>query len=158
MNVTTLIVYATNSSGTLIASELVRDVLLKHGHAVTLQRANEVQPQELKRHDLVILASCSWERFEGKKRLDGQLQQHMYELSQKLTGKIFPGKRFAVFGLGDSSYTHFCGAVDKLVQLVDDLGGELVGEALKIDGWFFHPERNEKFITEWANELVRVVA
>lgn len=152
---TTVVIYATNSSGTRLAAELVGHVMQNLGHTVTLKRANAVAPAELKKADLVILGSCTWERFENKQRLEGQLQQHMYELQQKLYDQkvLLPGRKFAVFALGDSGYTDFAAAADHLVRLVNDLGGEVVGEPLRIDGWFFHPERNEKLLTTWAESV-----
>jgi flavodoxin len=152
---TTLIVYATNSSGTRLAAELVGQILQGKGHVVTLERANAVEPKELKKFDLVVLGSCTWERFEGKQKLEGQLQQHMYELQQKLYDQktLLPGRRFAIFALGDSSYTKFAGAADHLAQLVQDIGGELVADPLRLDGWFFHPEKNEQKLTAWIERF-----
>ncbi len=152
---TILVVYATNSSGTMLASELVRDILKQHGHTVALKRANTVGPEELKSYELIILGSCTWERFEGAQHLQGQLQQHMYELGQKLNRKnvLLPGHRFAVFALGDSSYTQFAGAADRLRELIDGVGGQLITEPLRIDGWFFHPDENEKSLTDWAEHI-----
>jgi flavodoxin len=153
MNV--LLVYATNSSGTRLAAELVNQVLQKMEHTVTVKHASTVAPADLKKADLVILGSCTWERFAGKQRLEGQLQQHIYELQQKLYDQkvLLPGRKFAVFALGDSGYTDFAAAADHLVQFVNDLGGVVVGQPLKIDGWFFHPERNEKLLTDWATKI-----
>lgn len=152
---TTLIVYATNSSGTRLAAELAGQILQRKGHVVTLERADAVAPKELKKFDLVVLGSCTWERFEGKQKLEGQLQQHMYQLQQKLYDQkiLLPGWKFAIFALGDSSYTKFAGAADHLAQLVQDIGGEIVGQPLKINGWFFHPEQNEKLLTVWTEKV-----
>ncbi|MBI5404625.1 MAG: flavodoxin family protein [Candidatus Kerfeldbacteria bacterium] len=149
-----LIIYATNSSGTRVAAERIHDVLVESGHAVIIKRANAVEPDELGQHDLVILGSCSWERFAGKQRLEGQLQQHMFELAGRLQDKHFAMRKFAVFGLGDSGYTHFCGAVDHLVELVKQLGGKLVIEPLRIDGFFFRQEENEVRLAKWTHTLM----
>lgn len=156
----TLIVYGTNSGGTFRASELIRDVLVDQGHTVTLQPAKTTDPNDLGTFDLVILGSCTWDYFKGQERREGWPQEHMVELQDKLlqANKIFPGHRFAVFGLGDSSYTVFCGAVDHLIQLVNDLGGELIGEPLRIDGFFFHPEENEQRLRDWATTVAAAAA
>ena len=53
----------------------------------------------------------------------------------------------AVFGCGDSSYTHFCGAVDAIGQKAKDLGAALVVDGLKIDG---DPEDAEGDVQDWA--------
>ncbi|MBI4089961.1 MAG: flavodoxin family protein [Candidatus Kerfeldbacteria bacterium] len=155
-----LFVYATNSSGTRLAAELAGSVLRAKKHAVTLKRANGVDPKELKKYDLVILGSCTWERFENKQKLEGQLQQHMYELQQKLYDQnlLLPGRKFAIFALGDDSYTNFAAAADHLVSLISDLGGEIVGQPLKINGWFFHPDENEQKLRVWTEKLATLSA
>lgn len=120
-----------------------------------MKRANEIQPPDLKNFDLIILGSCTWGRVIEKQWVQGQLQDHLFELREKLTKQniILPGHKFAVFALGDSSYTEFGAAADKLAELVNDLGGELITEPLKIDGWFFHPEENEKKLAAWAKKV-----
>ncbi len=153
----TLLVYGTNSGSTLVASELVRDVLSSRGHDVILKRANLVEPDELKTYDLVVLGSCTWDGFNAKRQqhLEGQLQQHMQELRDKLVEQkiILPGHRFAVFGLGDTSYKVFAGAADRLVELVNDVGGELIGEALKIDNYFLRQDENELKLRDWSTKI-----
>lgn len=151
-----LLIYATNSSGTLVASELIRDTLQNQKHDVTMKRANQVELADLKaKFDLVILGSCTWGRVIDHRWVQGQLQDHLFELRAKLikANLLLPGHKFAVFALGDSSYTEFGAAADKLVAMVNDLGGELVAEPLKIDGWFFHQEDNEKKLAAWTKRL-----
>lgn len=156
MNV--LIVFGTNSSGTFEASKLVRVVFEEKGHRVTLKRANRANPEDVAKSDAVVLGSCTWELVtpEGK-RIDGQLQQHMLEFSEKLKSKKFSGKRFAVFGLGDAAYTHFAMAADHLERLVKSVRGQQVGPTLKIDGFFFDLDGNSKKVMDWAESVARGV-
>lgn len=148
-----LIVYATNSSGTQAVSEIVGGVLRDAGHAVTTKRAYESGAKTFSGHDLIILGSCTWERLEGETMLDGQLQQHMYDLVEKMSTQSFPGKRFALYGLGDSSYTHFCAAADHLEEFVKKLQGKLIVPSLRIDGFFFDLNENRKRAHRWAETL-----
>lgn len=149
----TLIVYATNSGGTQIVAEMIGQVLSQAGQTVAVKRASEPDAAELAGYDLVVLGSCTWERFEGNKHLDGQLQEHMYALVQQLTGRKLPGQAFAVFGLGDSGFSHFCAATEHLEKFVDDLGGRLVGPTLQIDSFFFNPDVNRQRVRDWATSL-----
>jgi len=64
----------------------------------------------------------------------------------------FKGKRFAVFGCGDSTYDYFCGAVDAIEELIKAKGGTLVMESLKIDG---DPEAEE--IREWTESVAAAI-
>lgn len=154
MNV--LIAYGSNSGGTMVASEMVGAIFAERGHQVTLKRAHTVDPQELRRYEFVILGSCTWLHYEGTTILEGQLQEHMLAFRQKLIEQntILPGHPFAVFGLGDESYTETCAAADKLVDIVNDVGGQLVGPPLRITGFFFQPKENEQKIRDWAAGLV----
>ena len=152
-----VIVYGTNSSGTQAVSAMVGDVLEKAGHTVTIKRANEPKADHLNGYDLVILGSCTWERFEGEKHLDGQLQQHMYDLVQKLQDKPMPGQKFAVFGLGDSSYMKFCEAANHLERFVEAVQGKLVIPSLRFDGFFFDLDKNRERAEEWAEGIAQKV-
>jgi len=60
------------------------------------------------------------------------------------------GKKVAVFGCGDSSYTFFCGAVDALQEKVEGMGGVILSDPLKIDG---EPCDAAGDIDSWAKEI-----
>jgi flavodoxin len=148
------IIFATNSSGTHEAAQVMQNTLTAAGHDVSLQHAKDANVAEIGSADLTILGSCTWERFEDGKRLEGQLQLHMLALAQKLQARKLPGKKFAVFALGDSSYTAFAHAADHLLDLVKGMRATLVGEALRIDGWFFNLPENRKRAADWAKSIV----
>lgn len=152
-----LLTYATNSSGTQQVAEIIGQVLRAAGHDLTIHRADEPGADDFGAYDFVILGSCTWERFEGKKRLDGQLQQHMYNLVQTMNGQKFPKKKFAVYGLGDTGYTHFCAAADHLEKFVQDLGGELVVPTMRIEGFFFELDKNRQAAENWAKKVAAAI-
>lgn len=152
-----LIVYGTNSSGTREAAELVASVFAYHNHHVTLKSAQDAMPDDILNHDLVVLGSCTWERITPTRRFEGQLQEHFIEFRERLRGKEFNGKRFAVFALGDSTYTNFCIAANHLVALAKTLRGEQIGDTLRIDGFFFHPEENQKKIISWVSGVLKAL-
>jgi flavodoxin I len=57
---------------------------------------------------------------------------------------------FAIFGSGDRSYPEFCGALDKLYNLIEEQGGRSVIEPLKIE---FNPEpQDEEEIKNFVSE------
>jgi len=149
-----LLTYGTNSSGTQAVSTVIGDALAATGHKVTIKRAYEEGADAFNKYQLVILGSCTWERFEGKQRLEGQLQQHMHVLTEQLAGKKFRKQQFAIFGLGDSSYTDFCAAADKLEKFVHEVQGKTFFPTLRIDSYFFDLEKNRQRVQEWAERLV----
>lgn len=60
------------------------------------------------------------------------------------------GKKAAVFGCGDNSYTHFCGAVDAIEERLEGLNVDLLADGLKIDG---DPHTAKEDIEAWAKDV-----
>lgn len=146
-----LLLYATYSSGTQSASQKVADFLQTKGVKVTVRRVEDASVDDLNNFNNIILASPSW-MVDNK---DGQPHIHMKEfLLQKAAGVNLEGKKIAIFGLGDTSYAHFCGAVDVMEKYVHDHGGELVQPSLRIDSFYFNEEENTKTLLNWVQQLV----
>lgn len=145
-----LLIYATYSSGTMQASQVVFDTLTGKGHTVTVKKAHEINIEDFIPHDLIILGSPSW-LINNK---DGMPHEDFVALIERSQGKTFENKRFAIFGLGDESYAHFCGAVDHLKSFVEQGKGHLVGEVLRIDGYLFNEEKNAARLREWVEQII----
>ncbi len=145
-----LLVYATYSSGTKQASQIVTDTLVEKGHTVTLKKALDTNTEDFTPYDLVILASPSW-LINNK---DGMPHEDFVALIERSQGKLFENKPFAIFGLGDESYAHFCGAVDHLKQFVEQGKGTLKGDVLRIDGYLFNEDHNSQMLREWVEKVV----
>lgn len=149
-----LIIYGTNSGGTQQVGTIISEELQKKKHSFVLMNARDADFETMTNHDLVIFGSCTWELVTPKKRFEGTLQADFLDFRDKLKGKELVGQKFAVFGLGDSSYTNFCIAANHLEGMVRQLKGVLVAEPLKIDKFFFKLEENRKKIRTWAKKLV----
>jgi len=147
MNV--LLVYATNSGGTLMASQLVSELLTQKGHTVTLKEAAETTPEDVTNAAFVLLASPSWD-YENA---EGMPHEHFVPLMKGLEGKTLEAKPFAILGLGDKSYAKFCGAVDHFETFVGALKGKLTVPSLRVDGYFYDQGGNTQKITDWTNQL-----
>lgn len=146
-----LVVFATNSGGTQLAAEQVKEDLVKNNVEAILKEVRETQIDEFAGYDLVILASPSWD-YEG---LEGQPHPDYRSFMEGVKGKKNEGKKFAVVGLGDSSYTYFCGAVEHLENFVKELGGKLVVPSLKIDGFYLDQAGNTQKLTDWTQNLAQ---
>ncbi len=144
-----LIAYATYSSGTQTASEFLMQTLVGMGNTVETKMISEVDFDSTLSYDLRIFATPTWDN-DG---LEGQPHMDFVSFMKNSTGKNYGGKACAVFGLGDSSYSHFCTAVDILDDFVKKSGGTLVVPSLKIDGYLFNMEGNNKLLSEWAAKL-----
>jgi flavodoxin len=148
-----LITYATNSGGTLTAIQLVADHLNKSGHTATLQDAKNTTADQVLAAEAVVFASPSWD-YENQ---EGQPHEDFFPLMGALTDKTANNKPFAILGLGDSSYSHFCGAVPILETLVQKMGGKLIVPSLKIDGFFYDQEKNMKLVEDWSTTLTQAL-
>ncbi len=147
-NMDTLLIYATNSGGTAQAAQMIADILTSKGHTVTVKEAKNAGPTDITAAPFVIMGSPSWD-YNG---MDGQPLPEMVELIDRCKDIQLEGKPCAVFGLGDSNYTYFCGAVTYLEAFIKRAKGTLVLPSLKVDGFYMRPEAGEH-ITKWADEL-----
>lgn len=146
-----LIAYATYSSGTETVSEVIEEVLAKAGYEVVRENIKKLEPAILKSFDLVLFGSPSW----LNNHKDGQPHTFTLEFIQKAKGKTFPQKKFAIFGLGDTAYPNFCGAVTVLEQFVEKLQGKLLLPSLRIDGFYFNEEEHKKHVRSWAETIAK---
>ena len=125
----TLIIYGSTTGNTEHTARLIGERLGKIGLGVTVEDVSSVQAGILTDDaDLVLLGCSTW----GDD--DIELQEDFAEFLDTLDGLDLGGKKMAVFGCGDSSYTHFCGAVDAIEEKLEELGAALVVQGLKIDG------------------------
>lgn len=140
-----LIIYGSTTGNTESAAQAIAGVLDGDGLETTLKDVAEARPGDLNGgYDLLLLGSSTW----GDDEIE--LQEDFAEFYEKMDGLDLKDKKVAVFGCGDSSYTHFCGAVDAIEQKAEELGAELVASGLKIDG---DPDDAEEDIQAWANSV-----
>ncbi|PIE74763.1 MAG: flavodoxin [Deltaproteobacteria bacterium] len=139
-----IIIYGSTTGNTENTSEQIEKVLSEKGMDVTLKDVSDVKPADINDYDMVLMGCSTW----GDE--DIELQDDFIPFYEDLGSGDFSGKKVAVFGCGDSSYTHFCGAVDAIEEKVRDLGGKLVVDGLKIDG---DPDDAEDDIKSWAEEV-----
>lgn len=148
-----LLVYATNSGTTMMTAQTISDKLTSSGHTITMKQVMDTAPEDIIAAQAVIFGSPSWD-YEGK---EGMPHEDYMQLMEKLQTLDMQGKSFAVFGLGDSSYTHFCGAVDHLEELVKTMKGKLVVPSLRIDKFFSDQTRHMEAITAWTDNLQKTL-
>ena len=137
-----------------MASQTVSEILTQKGHSVTLKEAVEAKPEDVVSAQLVIFASPSWDYADK----EGMPHEHFFPLMSGLEGKPLENKPFALLGLGDKSYAHFCGGVDHFEQFVTKVKGKLAVPSLRVDGYFFDQAGNTQKITDWANQLASIPA
>ncbi len=140
---TALIVFGSTTGNTESVADTVEGDLSNASYTVKKVNVTDVDVDILDdAYDLYLLGSSTW----GDD--DIEFQEDFQPFYENMTRSL-AGKKFAVFGCGDSSYEYFCGAVDALEERVQKLGGTLVCESLRIDG---EPEQNE--INEWTQDVI----
>ncbi len=143
-----LIVYGSTTGNTEGVAETVASVLEKKGQEVTILNAANASASDLASgYDAILFGCSTW----GDD--DIELQDDFVPLYEDLEESGIAGKKVAVFGCGDSSYTHFCGAVDALEEKSENIGAQLLVDPLKIDG---DPENSE--VEAWASSVAEKLA
>jgi flavodoxin len=128
--------------------------LQQRGHSTEIMLARDVKSDNIKNADLVILASPSWD-YSGQQ---GMPHEDYETFSKNIGADTFPGKKFAIMGLGDMNYTYFCGAVGHIEEMVAKLQGELVTESLKLDQFYIYEQENTVKIKQWAAQLAKTLS
>ena len=118
-----LIVFGSSTGNTEGIAQKLEEIIAAAGHEVTLKNAGLAEG-----YDAVLLGCSAW----GDDELE--LQDDFIPLYENMEGMGLSGVRLAAFASGDSSYTHFCGAVDAIEARGKDLGARIVAEGLKVDG------------------------
>jgi flavodoxin I len=144
-----LLLYETYSGGTLSASEYLKTILTQKGHDVTISTTHESNPETYKNYDIVIMGTPSW--LEQNK--EGQPHAYFLQFMDDTKDHQFEGVHFALFGLGDRTYAHFCKAVDTLHEYLTSKKGTVVGKDLKIDSYLFDPEKGKEELRLWVDSL-----
>ncbi|WP_353855946.1 flavodoxin [Bacillus sp. Bos-x628] len=128
-----LLVYATMSGNTEAMADLIEKGLKEAGASVDRYEAMDIDADLLNDYSHIMLGAYTWG--------DGDLPDDFIDLYEEMEALDLSGKSFAVFGSGDTSYEHFCGAVDLIEEKVKELGGQIALPSVKIE---LNPEGDEE--------------
>lgn len=139
-----LLLYATVSGNSAMLSEQLKDKLsaAHPDHAFEIKDADNSRGENFADVDLVIFASSTWD--------DGSMNLIAEDFLGQLSG--IEGKKFALIGLGDSSYPTYNEGVDKVEAKLRELGAEIVGSVHKVDGFVDDEKVEAAFV--WAQSLL----
>jgi flavodoxin I len=142
-----VIIYGSTTGNTESTADMIDNVLRENGLETVVKNVVNASVEELnKDYDLILLGSSTW----GDDEIE--LQEDFNEFYEDMGRITLNGRKVAVFGCGDSSYEYFCGAVDAIQEKVQEIGGTLVTDALKIDG---DPSDTKDEILEWAATVAK---
>ncbi len=144
-----LIIFGSTTGNTEDMAGIIKQALDDSGLATELKEVTEAVVEDLAAdHDLLLLGCPAY----GDEEIE--LQEDFEEFYERLDGINLNGKKIAVFAPGDSSYEHFCGSVDMLEEKMEELGGKLVVDGLKVEG---DPGDAEEEIVEWAKSTATAI-
>lgn len=139
-----LIVYGSSTGNTEYVAGEIERVLTEQGLSVKKTDVARIKPEGLcDGFDLVLFGCSTW----GVDTIE--LQDDFIYLFDRFDLANVKGKKTAVFGCGDSSYTWFCGAVDAIEKGLKEQGAEVV-DTLRIDG---DPQDEKEAIETWAKRV-----
>ncbi len=141
-----LIGYGTLSGNTQVVAESLQQYLVSKGHEADLKSQDEIDPSSLTTYPFVFLGGSTWGEGESNPST-----QAFVEKLNAWQGDL-SGTRFAVFGLGETNYAHFCAVVDHIIDALKSKNGVIAGESHKIDGY---PDENAlASIHTWADSAM----
>ncbi len=144
-----LIVFGSTTGNTESTAHKIAKAVAEQNIEATVKDVSGVELKDFSNsYDVFFLGSSTWGDDEV------ELQDEFAEFYEHMVELDLSGKKVAVFGCGDSSYTHFCGAVDAIEEKVKELGANLVTSGLKIDG---DPDDMNDEIMDWATGVAREV-
>ncbi len=127
-----LILYATLTLNTEYFAKKIKDYLESHSlsNSVSIMNIEDLEEFKiLEEPDLIIFGTSTWSEGDFPPRVEEKMQEI------ENLGLDFSKQKFFLFGLGESHYDHYCGAVEKAEEIfIKKLGGEKVGENFYIDG------------------------
>jgi len=137
-----LIIFGSTTGNTESVADSIFETLDAKGHEVTLKNVVDAKVGELTgENDLVLLGSSTWGEDEK------ELQEDFIPFYEAMDSIDLSNRKLGIFGCGDSSYKFFCGGIDLLEERIEETGGKLVIESLRIDG---DPGDVQDEIDDWA--------
>lgn len=139
-----LIVYGSTTGNTEYIADMAEQVLSAGGASVKKMNAASAKAAGLcDGYDLILFGCSTW----GDDSIE--LQDDFIPLFDDFDKINAKGKKTAVFGTGDTSYTYFCGAVDAISEKLEGMGAEVI-DTLKIDG---DPQSEKGEIESWLKKV-----
>lgn len=141
------VVYASMSGNTEAIADIISAELKGQQHEVFSSDLLSINSAaELLNYDVIFIGMYTWG--------DGDYPDECMDIIEELEQLNLENQLFAIFGSGDTSYPEFCGALDKLKELIESQSGVVLSEPLRIE---FNPEpEDEKDIQEFVSDVLLV--
>jgi len=144
-----LIIYGTTTGNTEQMAEIIKGELKSAVKEVEVKEVTDASVTDLTADHDIVLLGCAAYGFDSI-----ELQDDFQEFYDEMNDIQLGGKLYAVFAPGDSSYEFFCGSVDMLQDKMNQLGGKMVVDGLRIDG---DPDDFEEVIANWVKSITEAL-
>lgn len=144
-----LLLDASMTGSTEIMADAVGDVVKAGDHELTRKSFDfdEIDVQELKEYDGVLIGTYSW---------DDYLPYEVEDFHDDLDQVDVSGTLFGLFGSCDSFYEFYGVALDALAEQIPEAGGSVFEKKLKIE---LEPDENDiKDCQQFANDFLAQVS
>lgn len=140
------VIYASMSGNTEAIADIIVEKLKEHNHDVDLKDMLSLPASDFLNYDLIFIGMYTWG--------DGDYPDECLDIIEEIEQLNLEEKPFALFGSGDTSYPEFCGALDKLKELIENYNGVCLGEPLRIE---FNPSKaDEEEISQFVIQALSV--
>ena len=144
MNV--LIVYGSETGNTESLAESMGERIRAAGHSVKVLNAADAVAEGLcSGYDAVLFGCSAWGTDEV------ELQGDFNTLFEEFDSIDVQGKKAACFASGDSSFEHFCGAVDVIGGKLTALGAVIMEDGLRVEGDY---SGNKEDVDAWTDRII----
>ncbi|OLS40685.1 flavodoxin domain-containing protein [Bacillus sp. MRMR6] len=140
------VVYASQSGNTEELAELLFRICLEQGGKASLFSVEDFPHENLTSFDAVMIGTYTWG--------NGEIPLEMMGLYQAFEKQDAKNVMTGVFGTGDSSYPHFCGAVDHFRDMLFRKSRLAVTLKIELRPQSKDLERCEKFVSILLGAMV----
>lgn len=145
-----LIIYGSTTGNTESIAEKIGELLTAKGAECDIRNAADVSDCKdiAAPFDAVLMGCSCW----GDE--DIELQDDFVAIADSFGDMGLAGKKVAAFASGDSSYQHFCAAVDVVEAAAKDNGATVIAGGLRVEGGASDaPDEVEAFADAVASSL-----
>ncbi len=141
-----LIVYGSTTGNTAGIAEALGEQIGNAGHEVTVLNAADATAEGLcNGYDAALFGCSAWGTDEV------EMQDDFNTLFEDFDAIGVSGKKAACFASGDSSFEHFCGAVDVIENRLAGLGAVIMEEGLKVEGDY---SGSKEDVDGWCSRII----
>lgn len=120
-----IMVYASMTGNTEEMAEAIAEGVQEEGGELVMKSVLDADGNILEQYDGILLGAYTWG--------DGDLPDEFLDFYDDMESLQLDGKKAAVFGSCDSSYSSYGAAVDTLIEKLTELGAEVVLPGLKVE-------------------------